>query len=84
MDEITGLSIVINRSVMKRPEGSCMTGQLNVTFKKPVPLPGDYLCRATIEKIEGRKFFVTGSIEDEAGTILAHCEAIYIEIKNKL
>lgn len=84
MDEITGLALTINRARNTIPDTGYMTGYLNTSFLKPVKVPRTYLCRVKINRAEGRKYYMTGTIEDEAGEILAKGDALYIALKEKL
>jgi hypothetical protein len=45
-----------------------MTGQLNVTYRLPVPICTDIRYEARLDRIEGRKAFVTGTLH--AGDVL--------------
>ncbi|PBP17650.1 hypothetical protein BUE80_DR011551 [Diplocarpon rosae] len=46
-----------------------MTAYLNVTYRKPVSTPGAVLVRAWVERVEGRKIFGRGVIEDGDGAM---------------
>lgn len=61
-----------------------MTASLLTTFMRPVPAPGTFLCRARIDRVDGRKVFVVGTIEDETGTVLAKGDALFVAIREKL
>jgi thioesterase superfamily protein 4 len=49
-----------------------------VDYKKPLKTPNVVLTRAAIEKIEGKKLWVRGSIEDGSGGVLSTGEALFI------
>ena len=57
-----------------------MTAYLRVDYKKPVPTPTVVLCRAWVERTEGRKMFTVGTIEDGEGGVYAKGEALFIVI----
>ncbi|KAH6692381.1 HotDog domain-containing protein [Plectosphaerella plurivora] len=84
LDEVIGLLLPLNKERNAIPETSYMTGYLNTSFLKPVSVPGTYLCRSTIDKVEGRKYWMTGTIEDSTGAVVARGEALYIGLKEKL
>lgn len=42
------------------------------------------LCIAKFERQEGKKIFVSGTVEDGSGTVYAKGEALFIETKPKL
>ena len=57
-----------------------MTGTLNVVYRTPTPLHVEVVFRAKIERIEGRKIFVAGTLH--AGERLcAECSAVFISMK---
>lgn len=84
LDEIIGLVFPLNKSRGAIPETSYMTAYLNTTFMKPVRVPATYLCRATVDKVQGRKYFMTGTVEDGEGNVMARGDALYVELKEKL
>jgi acyl-CoA thioesterase FadM len=43
------------------------TASMTTTFLKPVTLPGVVLVRSRVVKVEGRKLWVRGCIEDSDG-----------------
>jgi acyl-coenzyme A thioesterase PaaI-like protein len=57
-----------------------MTGTLNVVYRTPTPLHVEVVFSAKIERIEGRKIFVSGQLH--AGERLcAECSAVFISMK---
>jgi acyl-coenzyme A thioesterase PaaI-like protein len=57
-----------------------MTGTLNVVYKTPTPLHSEVVFTAWIERVEGRKIFVSGQLH--AGERLcAECSAIFVSMK---
>ena len=57
---------------------------LNTSYRKPAPTPGTLLCTAKIERQEGRKLYVRGTIEDGGGTVYTVGEAMFIKMTQKL
>lgn len=65
-----------------RPEGtSTMTAYLKVDYKKPVLTPAVVLCRAWVERREGRKMYGRGTLEDGQGGIMAMGEALFLVVE---
>ncbi|KAH8662233.1 HotDog domain-containing protein [Xylariales sp. PMI_506] len=78
LDEIMGLICTVNRqrgSLNSRP---VMTGYLNTRFLRPVPTNAVVLVVVRIVKVEDRKVWVEGSIEDKDGNQLTKAEAVFI------
>lgn len=84
LDEITGLLIPINQQRGFMPEIPYFTAYLNTTFLRPVPTCTTILAQAKIIKVEGRKYFAEGWIEDSDRTILARAEVLYVAVKSAL
>ena len=75
-DEILGVP-----AILARPKGkSSMTASLKVDYKKPMRTPGIYLCRAWVERTDGRKIHTGGSMEDGQGNVLATSEALFVVV----
>jgi len=55
-----------------------MTAYLHVDYKRPIQTPTTVLCRAGIERIEGRKIFARGTVEDGLGKIYAKGDAMFV------
>ncbi|KAI0097335.1 thioesterase superfamily protein [Nemania sp. FL0031] len=84
LDEATGMLIPINQERKGIPSGTYMTAYLNTSFIKPVPTPMTILARTRLTKVEGRKLFIQGTIEDETGAILVRADALYVQLKISL
>ncbi|OTA89819.1 hypothetical protein M434DRAFT_398367 [Hypoxylon sp. CO27-5] len=84
LDEVIGLLMPINQQRGFMPDLPYMTAFLNTTFLKPVPTCATILAQAKILKVEGRKYFAEGWIEDGHGVILARAEALYVALKSSL
>ena len=61
---------------------NCVTGSLNITYKRPTPLNTDLIVEARIEEIYERKFRVTGEILHD-GHITASAEAVFVFLDDK-
>lgn len=55
-----------------------VTAQMDLKFKKSVPVPGVVLCRSVIVRREGKKLWVRGTIEDGEGTVFCESESFWI------
>ncbi len=56
---------------------NCVTGSLNITYKRPTPINAGLVIEARIEEIFERKFRVTGEISYE-GLVTASAEAMFV------
>ncbi|MGI5222819.1 PaaI family thioesterase [Nocardia sp. CA-290969] len=56
------------------------TAFLHVNYRKVTPLDTPLTARARVERIEGRKTFVSSELVDEEGTVLADCEGLMVQL----
>jgi acyl-coenzyme A thioesterase PaaI-like protein len=56
------------------------TAYLHVNYRKIAPIEKDLQATATVERVEGRKIYVTGAILD-GDTVLADAEALFVKLK---
>jgi len=61
---------------------NCVTGSLNITYKRPTPINADLVVNARIEEILERKFRVTGEIIYDS-QITASAEAVFVFLDDK-
>ncbi|KAK7535188.1 HotDog domain-containing protein [Phyllosticta citribraziliensis] len=89
LDEVTGVLLTANAKEVDNRAGTSVgltafTAYLNVSYKKPLPAPGFALAVAKIKKIEGRKIYISSSLEDGLGAVFATAEIMFIETLAKL
>ncbi|KAI0467928.1 HotDog domain-containing protein [Xylaria cf. heliscus] len=84
LDEVIGMLLPINQDRGQIPVGTYMTAYLNTTFVRPVPTPATILARTWFTKIEGRKYYTQGTIEDKNGDILARADALFVLLRSSL
>jgi len=67
------------------PSGAItFTKHMSLDFKKPFRTPAPALCRAWLTRIEGRKMWVSGSIEDAQGESYMTGESLFLMVKPQL
>jgi len=77
LDEVLGNAVATERASDK----VSMTVYSKVYYKKPVRTPSKVLCRAKVYKTEGRKMWVSGTMEDGEGTIMATAESLFMVVE---
>ena len=74
-----------NVIAQQMPEyGATFTVKLSVEYKKPVKTPGTVMTRAWIVKVDGRKIWVEGVVEDGEGNVHAQAEGMWLRAKARL
>jgi len=86
LDEVMGVLLTVNQLWIKDHRGGRehimqMTAFLNIKFKQPVRTPQIVLTTAKISKLEPRKWYITGTIEDSNRQILSTGEALFVEAR---
>lgn len=71
-DEVLGMT----QSVTGQPG---MTGALTVRYRSPTPLHVELDFRGRVERVEGRKIFVAGTVHD-GDTLTAEAEGLFISV----
>ena len=75
LDQVTSMCAVLTAG----PKS--VTADLNIRYKKSVPLPSVMLCRAKATKRDGRRLSVLGTIEDGTGTIFCEADSVFVTEK---
>lgn len=86
LDECMGILLNVNQEFLARERGGdaemgWMTAYLNMKYLAPVTTPGIVLGRAKVERVEGRKVYIKGSIEDSEGKEVTVAECLFIKAK---
>lgn len=84
LDETMGELINVNHKHRTIRRTSYMTAYLNTSYRKPVSTPGTILIRARITKYDGKKIFITATVEDGQGTVLTQCESLFIGLRKPI
>jgi acyl-coenzyme A thioesterase PaaI-like protein len=61
---------------------NCVTGSLDISYKRPTPLNADLIVEARIDEIHERKFVVTGEILHE-GEVTASAKAVFVFLNDE-
>jgi acyl-coenzyme A thioesterase PaaI-like protein len=64
-------------------KAAIVTAELLIKYLKPVLTPSTVCVNVRITKLEGRKIWLDGSIEDETGRSLATGTALYVEVRKQ-
>jgi uncharacterized protein (TIGR00369 family) len=76
LDQVMGSAAVMVREMGSSPA----TKEMYVRFRKPVATPGVILGRARVERVEGKRSWVKGWVEDGRGTVYAEGEATFVRV----
>lgn len=62
-------------------DGEQVTAFLHLRYVRPVPTGTTVLLRAWYRRVEGRRAWVDGCVEDELGCVLAEAEALFLPVR---
>lgn len=80
LDEILGLVIAANKRLdPSRPPTGTVTAYLNTQYLKPLHTPATVQVVGRLRSIEGRKWFIDGTIEDGEGTVFARADSLFVQ-----
>ncbi|KAL6891855.1 HotDog domain-containing protein [Trichoderma evansii] len=60
------------------------TVSLNMLFQRPVKTPATVLVAVNLDKVEGRKLYITATLQDGSGKALVKASAVFIGLDGKL
>ncbi|KIX00523.1 uncharacterized protein Z518_10663 [Rhinocladiella mackenziei CBS 650.93] len=83
LDEMMGLCVMLHQQHISGPRDSLFTVSLNVTYRAPVPTPGDVLVRCWLVGREGRKWLSRGQIVDKDGLVMTEAEGLWVLAKRQ-
>lgn len=80
LDETMGLLIMLHDNNVRGPgpRDALFTANLNVSYRLPIPTPGNYLVKLWLVKRQGRKWFSKGQITDEDGKVYAEGDGLWV------
>ncbi|OAP61904.1 hypothetical protein AYL99_04107 [Fonsecaea erecta] len=84
MDEALSICVEIHRQQMMGMRSNLYTAYLTTIYRAPVITPCTVAVKARLERREGRKWFLTGALEDEQGKILTEANGLWIAAREKL
>ena len=62
---------------------AAMTANLNVDFRKPIPANSTVLLKTKLKETKGRKLYMTATMEDINGNILAESTSLFIVMRKR-
>lgn len=76
----TMIDATVGMSAMKA-EGLVMTANLNINFKSPVPLCSVVVINSQVDKIEGRKLFISCDVRSvDENTLYSEATSLFIKL----
>ncbi len=80
LDEVMGVA-----AQLSLPDGSpdlaCVTAEMHLRYRRPVPMAGEVIARARVDGIDGLDLHVTGAIVDPDGTALTEATSRWRQLR---
>lgn len=80
LDEVMGVA-----AQLSLPEGAsdlaCVTAEMHLSYKRPVPMADQVIARARVDRIDGRDMYVTGGIVAEDGQVLTEATSRWRQLR---
>jgi uncharacterized protein (TIGR00369 family) len=80
LDEVMG--VAAEQSLARdASDMACVTAEMHLVYKAPVPLVDEVIAEACVERIDGRDIFVTGAIVDTEGRVLTEASSRWRQLR---
>jgi acyl-coenzyme A thioesterase PaaI-like protein len=81
LDEALSYCVEFARQARSRGRSYLYTANLNIDFRRPVVTPGVAVVKCWMTKVEGRKYWLEGQIEDGQENVCVQAKGLWIEAK---
>jgi acyl-coenzyme A thioesterase PaaI-like protein len=71
---------LLGRCVNNFQPGVARTAYLKVDYRRITPVDVDLHAQVSVDRVEGRKRWCSGTITDDAGAVLCDCEALFLAL----
>jgi acyl-CoA thioesterase FadM len=61
---------------------ACVTAEMQLAYKRPVPMDNEVVAKALVTGVDGRDIFVQGSIVDPDGTVLTEATSRWRQLRS--
>ncbi len=80
LDEVMGVAAQLSLPT-DASDLACVTAEMNLRYRAPVPMDGEVIARARIDRIDGRDMYVVGGIVDDEGEMLTEAESRWRQLR---
>lgn len=81
LDEVMGVAAQLSLPA-DASDMACVTAEMNLQYRRPVPMTDEVVARAVIERTDGRDIYVSGAIIDEDGQALTAASSRWRQLRN--
>ncbi len=80
LDEVMGVMAQLSLPT-DADDLACVTAEMHLSYKRPVPLAEQVLARATLVEVDGRDIHIDGSIVSDDGTVLTEARSRWRQLR---
>lgn len=80
LDEVMGVAAQLSLPP-DATDLACVTAEMHLTYRRPVPLADEVIARAKVERIDGRDVYVDGAIVDPDGKRLTEASSRWRQLQ---
>ena len=80
LDEVMGVAAQLALPA-NATDLACITAEMNVRYRRPVPMDQTVVARARVDRIEGRDMYVNGAIVDPDGNPLTEGKSRWRQLR---
>ncbi len=81
LDEVMGVAAQLGLSD-GASTAPCVTAEMQLAYRRPVPMGGEVVARARLTSIDGRDLFVEGAIVSDDGTVLTSATSRWRQLRD--
>lgn len=81
LDEVMGVAAQLSLPA-DASDMACVTAEMYLQYRRPVPMADEVVARAVIDRIDGRDIYVTGAIVNDDGEALTAASSRWRQLRN--
>ena len=80
LDEVMGVAAQLALPT-DASEMACVTAEMHLTYRRPVPMADEVIARARLRRVEGRDVHIDGALVSEAGEVLTEATSRWRQLR---
>ena len=80
LDEVMGVMAQLSLPA-DADEMACVTAEMNLSYRRPVPMDEEVVARAVLREVDGRDIHIDGSIVGENGEVLTEATSRWRQLR---
>ncbi len=81
LDEVMGVAAQLSLPA-DASDMACVTAEMNLQYRRPVPMADEVVARAVVDRVDGRDIYVFGAIVDDDGQVLTSADSRWRQLRS--